>query len=91
MLEGEPIDLLSWFAIGGCPTAGAPPVGDPPPPGGPPPPRGGWYGRLYFFIAFPKAFLTYSSWVGAATVNPTISVGAMVVVLISGMSRMSAA
>src|SRR5229473_3715661 len=74
-----------------------PPSGPPPPPGGPysPPggplegPPGSWLGGSYFFMAFPKAFLTHSSLLGAMTVNPTVSVGA-VVVLILGMSRMSA-
>src|SRR5258707_10389615 len=62
------------------PPGGPPPVGplpDGPPPGGPPPlgpppPEGSCDG--YFFIAFPKACLTCCSFVGATTVNPTVSV-----------------
>ena len=107
MLGGEPIGLLSGFAVGGCPgpaTPPPPPPGNPPPLGNPPPPpegppppggpsplEGGWYGGLYFFIAFPKACLICSCFPGAATVKPTVAVDAMVTVLIGGMSRVSAA
>src|SRR5258708_38945467 len=83
---------------GDPPPPGGP--GDPPPPppgspGGPPPPPGGLdpeafpgggFGGSYFFITFPKAFVTRCSCVGAVVVNPTVSVGA-VVVLISGSLR----
>src|SRR5258708_7337669 len=84
---------MSWFGAAGCPAppaAGAAPPGNPPPPGGPCPegPPGGCPGGSYLFIAFPKAVLTRSSLLGAAIVNPTVSVGA-VVVLIFGMSRRS--
>src|SRR5258708_4099203 len=67
-----------------------PPGGPPPPPGGPPPegPAGGCPGGSYFFMAFPKALLMRSSLLGAAAVNPTVSVST-VVVLISGMLRRS--
>src|SRR5260370_22787543 len=78
---------------GGPPPPGdpaLPPGGPPPPPGGPPPegPPGGCPGGSYFFMALPKAFLMHSSWVGAATMNPTVSTGA-VTVLILGVSRRS--
>src|SRR5258707_8050298 len=78
---------------------GVPPPGgpDPPPPGGPDPPPGGPHpegppgggvGRLYFFMAFPNAFLTRCSCVGAAVVNATVSAGT-VTVLISEVSRIN--
>src|SRR5229473_6679804 len=78
---------------------GVPPPGgpDPPPPDGPDPPPGGphpegppdgGFGGSYFFMAFPKAFATRCSCVGAVVVNPTVSVGA-IVVLISGSLRSS--
>src|SRR5713226_3202956 len=73
------------------PGGPAPPPGGPaPPPGSPHPegPPGGCPGRLYFFIAFPKALLMHSSLVGVATVNPTVSTGTMVM-LISGVLRRS--
>src|SRR5260370_36758157 len=85
---------MSWFAAGGCAgaCAGAPaPPGDPPPPpGGPPPPEGpppppG--GGGYFFIALPSAFAICSSFVSAIIVKATISVGAVVVLMV-GMLRM---
>src|SRR5258707_10792081 len=92
------------FGCPAPPATGAAPPGDPPPPpGGPPPPGspppppggphpddppGGGSGGLYFFIVLPKAFLMHSSLLGAAIVNPTVSVGA-VVVLIFGMLRRS--
>src|SRR5258707_2955138 len=66
-----------------------PPGGpDPPPPGGPHPegPPDGGIGGSYFFMAFPKALVMRCSFVGAVVVNPTVSVGA-VVVLISGSLR----
>src|SRR5258708_18067297 len=87
-------------AAGGAPPGGPPPPGapgvpppggpDPPPPGGPHPegPPDGGFGGLYFFMAFPKAFMTRCSCVGAVVVNPTVSVGA-VMVLISGSLRSS--
>src|SRR5258707_9527518 len=74
-----------------------PPPGGPPPPGSPPPPPGGPHpegppggcpGGSYFFMAFPKAFLICSSLVGAATVNPMVSTGTIVVLIID-MSRRS--
>src|SRR5229473_506910 len=63
---------------------------DPPPPGGPDPEGfpGGGFGGSYFFIAFPKALATRCSCVGTVVVNPTVSVGA-VIVLISRSLRFS--
>src|SRR5713226_2198021 len=93
---------MSWGGGAGCPTppaTGSAPPGGPgaPPPGGPDPPPGGphpegppddGFGGSYFFMALPKAFVTRCSCVGAVVVNPTVSVGA-VVVLISGSLRSS--
>src|SRR5713226_4685742 len=89
-----------WPAPPAPPGDPPPPGGpDPPPPGGPdpPPPPGGpnpegfpdgGFGGSYFFMAFPKALVTRCSCVGAVVVNPTVSVGA-VTVLMSGLSRSS--
>src|SRR5258707_8123515 len=74
----------------GGPDPPPPPGGPDPLPGGPHPeglPDGG-FGGSYLFMAFPKALVTRCSCVGAVTVNPTVSVGA-VIVLISGSSRSS--
>ena len=94
MLGGDPIGRMSAFAaragvgpLAPPPPGGPPPLEGPPPPEGPPP--GGWEGGGYFFIALPKAFVTHSSFVGAAFVKAIISVGAMVV-LIFGVSRIRA-
>src|SRR5258708_10089517 len=62
----------------------SPPGGpDPPPPGGPDPegPPDGGFGGSYFFMAFPKALVTRCSCVGAVVVNPTVSVGAVMVLI----------
>src|SRR5260370_35399376 len=71
------------------PPAGPPPPGSPSLPGSPPPPEGGCCDG-YFFIAFPKAFLTCSSLVGATVVNSTVLV-AVCDILDHGVSRTSAA
>src|SRR5216684_4548519 len=83
-----------WPAPPAPPGDPPPPGGpDPPPPGGPdppPPPPGGpdpeglpdgGFGGSYFFMAFPKALVTRCSCVGAVVVNPTVSVGAVTVLI----------